>query len=260
MNLAEYQECLSKALFSTKSDLVWTRDTIVPAGKLNTEEALEVYRSNTHGACINTLKQIFPICMKVLGVVFFTALAKNYVQKYPSKNSDLNTYGSRFSEFINSQKIYQNIARDLPYLKELALLEWDLHAVYYVEDDENFDWSSLQTKSVEEQLKLKPILSHSLRLLNMQFPVDKIWFANKTDEASTITEYETSPYHLVISRYDYRAAVKRITVKEYVLLNMLLRDTSNMQELTEKSQELGLIPSEFLAKWMKKSWIVGMRL
>jgi hypothetical protein len=198
--------------------------------------------------------------MKVLGVGYFTALAKRYVQKYPSKNSDLNAYGSSFSEFIKSQNIYQDIAQDLPYLKELALLEWDLHAVYYVEDDENFDWSSLQTKSVEEQLKLKPILSHSLRLLNMQFPVDKIWFANNTGEASTITENETSPYHLVISRYDYRAVVKRITEQEYVLLNMLLRDTSNMQELTEKSQELGLIPSEFLTQWMKSSWIVGMRL
>ena len=257
MTLTEYQRYFSKTLFTTMPDNAWAQDEIKPAGQLDIVRAIEVYQNNYVGACINTLKQVYPICVRVLGEKYFTVLAREYVQKNPSKSSDLNKYGNCFSLFLSQTMRKQNLAETLPYINELAVLEWHMHAAYYETDDESFDWLSLQSLSIQEQEKLKPFLSKSIYLLSTEFPVDKVWTENIGSAPGEVIENEKAPYHLVISRKDYRVSFERVTVKEYDLLQML-RDSCSMQEFTLMAQAYNLVPTELLGAWMQKAWLVGM--
>ncbi|MGH8709118.1 MAG: HvfC/BufC family peptide modification chaperone, partial [Burkholderiales bacterium] len=130
-----------------------------------TDEGLRVYRANVFGNWSAALGGAYPIMRVIVGTQFFERLAHDYSQVSPSTSGDLHEYGAQLAPFLDD---YAH-TRDLPYLPDVARLEWLVHRAYYVADAPPFD------RSRPTEARLAP----ECALLESAWPLQRIWAAHQ---------------------------------------------------------------------------------
>ena len=91
-----------------------------PAGRA--QQALQVYRANAGASAERALAASFPTVRQLLGETSFAAMARAYWHHRPPRRGDLAWLGERLPEFIAADA---QLA-DVPYLADMARLEWAL--------------------------------------------------------------------------------------------------------------------------------------
>src|SRR5258708_2567383 len=104
-SLLEYQRKFSEALLSKEQSAAW---------------GLAAYRRNVFGNWSGALANAYPIVRKIVGGEFFDAMAREYAREHPSTSGDLNEFGARLPGFVAACPH----TRDLPYLPDVARMEW----------------------------------------------------------------------------------------------------------------------------------------
>jgi putative DNA-binding protein len=82
-----------------------------------------VHRETMLASLAHALESIYPACLRIVGREFFRAMARRFAVEVPSTSPDLNDYGESFAEWLASFPP----ARELPYLPDVARLDWALH-------------------------------------------------------------------------------------------------------------------------------------
>lgn len=136
-----------------------------------------VYRRNVSASLIQVQEARFPVVARLVGTEFFRAMASSYVAQSPPLSPALVTYGGGFPEFIAAFAP----AADLPYLPDVARLEWLQHEAYHAADAEPLDAAILAALPAERLADVRFALHPSLRLLSSAFPVIAIWRTNTHD-------------------------------------------------------------------------------
>ena len=98
-----------------------------------------VYRNNVYASLIDALAGRFPATVKLVGDEFFRAMAREYVEKTPPRSAVLLRYGGDFPDFIGAFPP----AAAVPYLADVARLEWVWHEAYHAADAEPLSQEAL---------------------------------------------------------------------------------------------------------------------
>ena len=93
-------------------------------------ERLALYRGNVHAAWEKALANAYPVVRALVGEEFFSALARAYGRAYPSSSGDLNRFGAMLGTYVHDFPH----TRSLPYLSDVAALEWCVHEAHYARD------------------------------------------------------------------------------------------------------------------------------
>ena len=129
-----------------------------------------VYRNNVYAGLINALAGRFPATAKLVGEAFFRAMAREYVEKSPPSSAVLLLYGADFPDFMGAFPP----AFPVPYLADVARLEWAWHRAYHAADVEPLSQDALAAlvaRADEIALKLHP----SLSVIRSIYPVVTVW-------------------------------------------------------------------------------------
>jgi hypothetical protein len=94
------------------------------------ERRVAIYRANAAAAIAKALAAAYPVVRRVVGDEFFDGLARAFRCGTPSTSGDLGDYGAGFADFLAAFPP----ARALPYLCDLARLEWAAHRAYGAAD------------------------------------------------------------------------------------------------------------------------------
>jgi hypothetical protein len=89
-----------------------------------------VYRNNVYASLIDALAGRFPVVARLVGEAFFRAMARVYVEREPPRSAVLIRYGASFPDFVSDFAP----AASVPYLADMASLEWAWHAAYHAPD------------------------------------------------------------------------------------------------------------------------------
>src|SRR5262245_50676916 len=119
------------------------------------DRRLGVYRSNLVGSTTHALTAAYPVVAKVVGAEFFAAMAREFAKCVPSKDGDLNWFGVQLAEFLEGFAP----VRELPYLPDLARLEWSVHRAHYAADVAPLDVIRLAGVAPAEQPGLRLLLN-----------------------------------------------------------------------------------------------------
>ncbi|OBU88329.1 HvfC/BufC N-terminal domain-containing protein [Chromobacterium subtsugae] len=168
MNWHDWQSALLEAIADPAQP--------APAAELGLRaDGLAVYRNNYRVGLIDTLAHSHPVCRQLVGEEFFTALAREYVKTHASHSGNLHLYGASFSDFIAG---FEH-CRELPYLADVARLEWAAHRSYYAADAEALDSGALAAFAPEqwEQLIFTPL--PGVALCAADSPALSIWLAHR---------------------------------------------------------------------------------
>lgn len=136
---------------------------------------VQVYHNNMFAALTSALQAVYPVIHRLVGTEFFGFAAAEYIRDYPSRSGNLHGFGDRFPEFLAKLPG----AAAVPYLPDVARLEWAYHEVFHAAQGARLDLEGLQAVSATQWDQLGFSLNPASRLLESRYPAVRIWEVNQ---------------------------------------------------------------------------------
>lgn len=130
-------------------------------------ERLKIYRNNIVGSLTKAMQATYPLIEKLTGEDFAIGLMRSFVLENPPREACLARYGAGLDQFIENF----SPARGLPYLADVARLEWAMNEAYYAPDDSPLTPADLQNIPLDELADMVLPLRASVRLLESRWPL-----------------------------------------------------------------------------------------
>ncbi len=175
MDIKTFQGDFINAIFG--GDKAPAISHVIGDDTLTAEQRFGIYSGSVHGILTQALGIMFPICKSLVGDDFFNNMCKIFIDKNPPNTSFFAEYGSQLPEFIGT---FEHV-KDLPYLQDVARLEWIRQVIWHEEESHSSDFSGLATLSEEDQSKVIFKLSKRMRLIKSDYRIDELWFAHQPD-------------------------------------------------------------------------------
>ncbi|MEW6146143.1 MAG: DNA-binding domain-containing protein [Thermodesulfobacteriota bacterium] len=206
---------------------------------------------------LNALKDVYPVCLRLLGEGYFSFLAWNYLKDRPTNDPDLNRYGHDFPDFLEHEARVRDELKGLGYLPQVSRFEWGLYAA---------SRKGAAAVPLEEMVsKLTNFgdrdtvffrLNPSLSLMEFGCPVVRIWEENRREEVGGIALDEAREY-VVVWNGNGDVLYKTVDDDAYGLLRRI-REGVSFCELNriykDREQEL----ERLIALSISSGWIVDV--
>lgn len=142
------------------------------------EARFAIYRNNVAVGLVEALRDSFPVVERLVGAPFFSAMAWAYAALHPPSSPVMLAYGADFPTFIAAFQA----ACTLPYLSEVAELEWMWLEAYHAGDAEPLAAGSLERLPPAALADLRLAVHPSARWRAFAHPALGIWRSHQTDD------------------------------------------------------------------------------
>jgi hypothetical protein len=216
-SLRETQALVSGALL--RGDAASGVASLLRAGRgVAAERRLHVYRNNLFASLGAALAAVYPVVARLVGEAFFRQLARGYVLRHPSLSGNLHEFGAQLPSYLRKQA---SLAA-LPYLGDVAALEWTSHEVYHEADEAAFDAATLAALAGEAQARLRLHLQLATRFVASPFPVLAIWQANQAsgDNVAPVS-LDAGAVRVLVARRDFEVEFRVLGIAEDRFLRAL---------------------------------------
>ncbi|HWC16298.1 MAG TPA: DNA-binding domain-containing protein [Terriglobales bacterium] len=238
MNLLELQRRFSEALMTPlnceekiaeqtvrgESMQQVAESLVKPNDRLSSTERLEIYSRSYWFRLISSFNEDFVGLRAIIGDEKFDVLVQAYLSANPSRSFTLRDLGSRLEQWLsaNPQYIYPHEQLAL----DMVRLEWADTECFDAAEELALTLDDIGRLGEDPKLRLQP----HIRLLDLQYPVDKLLLAiraadeDESDEASNtfserrsrahlkrVRKSKPQPVFLVVHRVDNLVYFKRVT-------------------------------------------------
>jgi len=198
-------ERLQSDFAAALTDPLRTRDI---AGALDPADArsierIALYRGNVAGAWEKALANAYPVVRALVGDEFFSALARAYGKAYPSRSGDLNRFGDGLPAFARAFEA----ASSLPYLGDVAALEWAVHSAHYAADAAPLARDALAALPADQLLGARFSVHPACAWIESAFPVAAIWLAHQPGTLLSLPGSIDQPERALVTRPRWRVEV-----------------------------------------------------
>ncbi|MFT5511517.1 MAG: hypothetical protein ACI89J_004619 [Hyphomicrobiaceae bacterium] len=185
-------------------DAVGPRGSGVPVARFN------VYRNNSAVSLTEAIADSYPVVRALVGEDFFTAMARQYVDGHVPSSPVLIHYGGSFADFIEAFEP----AQSLPFLADIARVEWAWVQAYHAKDCDSINTEALQAANAEALPASRLTLHPSLHLIQSNWPVVSIWSAHQIEDLearqTALSEIDQAAECGVIVRPEFEVQVQLV--------------------------------------------------
>lgn len=180
---------------------------------------LGIYRNTSSSVMATALRLAFPAVRPLVGEDFFEGASRLFGAEAPPRSAWLDAYGSDFPAFLG--QLPQ--AASVPYLADVARLEWQVNHVLHAPATPPLDLARLAALSEAQLAQAHLVPRPEVRLVRSEFPVDAIWRAvlEGDDRAMAAIDLADGPVWLRVLRTDSGPEVVRLRENEWRLLDGL---------------------------------------
>ena len=139
------------------------------------DHRLTLYRGNLAATAAKALAAAYPVIAALVGHAFFGALAHAYVRAQPSQDGDLNRFGAQLGDFLDDFPP----AATLPYLADMARLEWAVHRAHYAADAAPVTAQQLGALAPTQLEAAQLRLHHACVPVQSAWAVVSLWLAHQ---------------------------------------------------------------------------------
>lgn len=211
--LARHQQAFADGLF----DPALTPQATAPlAPHAHLEHRFALYRGNLSATWHKVLAAAYPVIAQLVGEPFFEALSKAYGRAHPSESGDLNRFGAHFAVFLSG---FPHVAQ-LPYLPDMATLEWTLHRAHYAPDAPAATAETLAAMAPDAFEQCAPGLHPACTPLALSANVVALWQAHQP-EGPPFPQDMAVPAYCVVTRPRWKTAVTPLPAASHAALAVL---------------------------------------
>lgn len=186
------------------------------------ERRLGVYRTNTVKSLTDVLAAAFPVLERIVGERFFRAAALAFIEAHPPQQPALYRYGDGFADFLKRFPP----AKDLPYLPDVAHLEWARIESYFAADAKPLNPARLGTIPSEHLGSVVFQVHPSVHLIGSPFPVFEIWAVNQPKHTSVPEIDFNASEHGIVLRRDQNVTQRTLTQAGFAWLKAIADSTA----------------------------------
>ena len=204
-----------------------------PAGLLRSKR-FRIYRNNVFASLINALRARYPAVERLVGVDFFEAAAGHFIEAHPPRSPMLIDYGEGFGDFLEGFEP----ASTLPYLADVARLEWLRHRAYHAADRKALGPSDLARTPSDQVSAITFEFHPSAALIVSPYPIVSIWETNAHDAETRPIGPELAGEAALIVRPDCDVFVVRLHEGEHAFAAAFFQGAT-LSEAAAKGVEAG---------------------
>lgn len=181
----------------------------VRADGLDPAHRLDVYRNTRLSVLSAALRLSYPAVCRLVGPEFFEGAARIFMDRHPPRSAYLNDYGGEFADFLAAL----DAAASLPYLQDVARLEWAVNRALHAPDAAPLDARRLAELGDADRARACFLPHPSVRLLRLDYPVYALWRAvlEQDDLALACIELSRSSKYLLVQRLERGIEVLHMT-------------------------------------------------
>lgn len=213
-SLRELQIRFAETLFSDEplgaGFLAWCAGPHAEAG-------VAAYRRGVRANLSGAVRASYPVVGRIVGDGFFEVAIRRYVAGHASTCGDLNAYGHDFGDFLAGFEP----AAGLPYLPDVARMEWHVQEVYGLADAPAQDLSLLAEVGPERWGDLRFGLDPAHVVFASDWPLARLWHVNQPGYAGDFSVDFDAAQTVLIHRRPVGTAVEALTQGEAALLTTL---------------------------------------
>ncbi|MGB0659668.1 MAG: DNA-binding domain-containing protein [Mangrovicoccus sp.] len=192
-----------------------------PAGR-PAKKRFDVYRNNVAVSLTEALRSGFPIIRKLVGDEFFDAMAGVYLRNHPPKSPLMMFYGEEMPGFLRSFPP----AKNLPYLPDMARLEFAMRQAYHASDAPIFDPRQLNALGGAAMMSARFTFAPATQLLRSAYPIHAIWRRNTVPDTP---KPEMRPENILITRPGFDPLLTPLDAPAAVFTKALIEGSSLSQ-------------------------------
>ena len=146
------------------------------------DRRLQVYRNNVFVSLLQALADVYPVLVRLVGRDYFDQAARRFVREHPSRSGNLHDFGSELPGFLGRLPE----AASLPYLPDVAALEWAWHEAFHAGDAPALEaarrsgesWASGGRDARERAARVAVLLAIAVVLIGVGFVLGR-WSAGR---------------------------------------------------------------------------------
>jgi hypothetical protein len=216
--LPELQQMFCDGLRASSPPSQALLDEIVDDG--HRIQRFNVYRNNFIVLNGDALADMYPVIKRLLGEEAFRMLATAYVRECPPGERTLLLYGEQLPDFLAAVPELS----ELPYLPDVAKLEYAWTAAYHADDAVPLQQHQVAGLSPDELVNLKLQPHPSLQCIDSIYPVYRIWSANQSNRLDETISLDVGGSQIVVVRPKLEVEIREVTIGA---LTFLCRLSSN---------------------------------
>lgn len=187
----------------------------IDPGRFGVERHVQVYRHNVTASLTGALAAVYSVIVRLVGRGFFDYAADAYLRQAPPRSGNLHDFGESFGDFLRAFPA----AADLPYLCDVARLEWAWHRAFHAADAPALDPRRLADVAPADYSRLVFRLHPSAQLLESPFPILRIWQVNQPEHAGdTRVDLAEGVERVLVIRPALEVELVRLTASEFGFL------------------------------------------
>jgi len=183
-------------------------------------QRLQIYRNNFAISLREALAGVYPVIYKLTGEAFFQHVAREYIHRYPSRTGNLHDFGDQFASFLQA---FPGLEA-LPYLPDVARLEWACHQVFHTAEEGVVNLSALAALDEKQTASLTFKLSNNCVWLASDYPVLRIWQANQEGQEESTVSLDEGGVQYVVLRHGQQIEFHPISVGVFTLIDSLTKN------------------------------------
>jgi len=166
-DLRSIQQAMACTILGQDPDELLT--LAIKSGPLQPADRLRIHQNNFRESLSDALLGLFPLCKAFVGEVFLKQALRHFVTDCPPGEAALYRYGSGVADFLQTYPA----AKTVPYLADVARLEWYTHKMANAEELPAFDDPAAALAALRAGPGLR--LHDNARLLSSGYPIYDLW-------------------------------------------------------------------------------------
>ncbi len=192
---------------------------------------LDIYQNNTVLGLTDMLANAFPVLEKIVGKEFFKTIARYYIKKHPQPSGNRHTFGSALAGFLEAFKP----AVSLPYLRDVAALEWAYFQAALSEDASPLDFETL-TAGMSADPAFVLAVHPSVHIVPQTFNALDIWQQHQKKDVGSV-ELKSESHQLAVWRGPDDSVLMRRASIAFATLIEQSRKSVSFSEVIAKAEE-----------------------
>ena len=188
------------------------------------KKRFSVYRNNVTLSLISVLASTYPVVEEIVGDEFFATMAREFALSHLPQSPVMINYGEEFPDFL---KTFVPV-KELPYLSDIARLEWHRNTVYHGANASSVTIEALGEYKEEDVPNLSFELHPTFALVKSDYPIVTIWQAHQQDNPPEFLKGVTMEQGeaALIIRPELDVLINQVSIGTYEFLQSLNKGLS----------------------------------